>query len=78
MGCSWHVCLILKAAKLTVKLDGDIIMGDYIRDKRYQSEGMGSIEDIRYTVLKSWAFSANNQCCAENVTDSGISWYFFV
>jgi hypothetical protein len=37
-----------QAAKLTVKLDGDIIMGDYIRDKRYQSEGMGSIEDIRY------------------------------
>jgi hypothetical protein len=34
---------------MTVKLDGDIIMGDYITDKRYHSEGMGSIEDIRYT-----------------------------
>jgi hypothetical protein len=38
----------LQAAKMTVKLDGDIIMGDYITDKRYHSEGMGSIEDIRY------------------------------
>jgi hypothetical protein len=37
-----------QAAKLTVKLDGDVIMGDYITDKRYHSEGMGSIEDIRY------------------------------
>jgi hypothetical protein len=36
---------------MTVKLDGDIIMGDYITDKRYHSEGMGSIEDIRYTFL---------------------------
>ena len=42
---------------MTVKLDGDIIMGDYITDKRFHSEGMGSIEDIRYSVLPLVALS---------------------
>jgi hypothetical protein len=57
----------MQAAKLTVKLDGDIIMGDYIRDKRYQSEGMGSIEDIRYFIPNS------KICCTSNLAPAAVN-----
>ena len=32
---------------MTVKLDGDVIMGEIVNDKRYHSQGLGSVEDLR-------------------------------
>ena len=36
-----------QAARMTVKLDGDVIMGEIVNDKRYHSQGLGSVEDLR-------------------------------
>ena len=30
-----------------MKLDGDVIMGEIVNDKRYHSQGLGSVEDLR-------------------------------
>ena len=32
---------------MTVKLNGDVIMGEIVNDKRYHSQGLGSVEDLR-------------------------------
>ena len=37
----------LEAARMTVKLDGDIIMGEIVADKRYAASFGGSDEDLR-------------------------------
>ena len=39
---------VLKAARMTVKLDGDIIMGEIAAtaDKRYLNPAYGSLEDM--------------------------------
>lgn len=37
----------IEAARLTVKLDGDIIMGEIVADKRHLASSQGSLEDIR-------------------------------
>eukprot|EP00090_Calanus_glacialis_P004965 TRINITY_DN13777_c0_g1_i1.p1 TRINITY_DN13777_c0_g1~~TRINITY_DN13777_c0_g1_i1.p1 ORF type:complete len:451 (-),score=79.27 TRINITY_DN13777_c0_g1_i1:48-1400(-) len=37
----------IEAARMTVKLDGDVIMGEIVNDKRYHSQGLGSVEDLR-------------------------------
>jgi len=37
----------LEAARMTVKLDGDIIMGEIVADKRYQASFGSSEEDLR-------------------------------
>ena len=31
---------------MTVKLDEDVIMGEIVNDKRYHSQGLGSVEDL--------------------------------
>ena len=39
---------------MTVKLDGDVIMGEIVNDKRYHSQGLGSVEDLRSVCSCTW------------------------